>query len=56
MNMNTCTVCKKKFIPGAEHLYKTKDGKQCSYTCWNKAKLLQEETRMRFKENEIVLK
>ena len=36
--MNVCTVCKKKFIPAVEHLYKTKDGKQCSYTCWNKAK------------------
>lgn len=38
MKMSVCTVCKKKFIPAVEHLYKTKDGMQCSYTCWNKAK------------------
>lgn len=38
MVMDICTVCKKKFIPAVEHMYKTKDGKQCSYTCWNKAK------------------
>jgi hypothetical protein len=50
MKMNVCTVCKKKFIPAVEHLYKTKDGMQCSYTCWNKAK-----AKMNFKENEIVI-
>lgn len=36
-----CSVCGKKFIPGACHMYKTKVGRvklQCSYTCWRKAK------------------
>lgn len=50
MKMNICTVCKKKFIPAVEHLYKTKDGKQCSYTCWNRAK-----AKTNFEENEIVI-
>ena len=45
MKMSVCTVCKKKFIPAAEHLYKTKDGKQCSYTCWNKAKTVVDKPR-----------
>jgi hypothetical protein len=32
-----CSVCKKIFIPAAQHMYRTKDGMQCSYSCYRKA-------------------
>lgn len=66
--MDKCTECSKNFIRAPEHLYKTKQGRQCSYTCWNRAKARQESLAMfakivknreakmmNFKENEIVL-
>lgn len=66
--MDKCTECSKNFIKAPEHLYKTKQGRQCSYTCWNRAKARQESIdmhakivknkeakMMNFKENEIVI-
>lgn len=35
--LKQCSVCGKTFIPAACHMYKTKDGMQCSYSCYRKA-------------------
>ena len=50
--MDKCTECSKNFIAAPKHLYKTKQGKQCSYTCWNRAKARQESISMQAKNSE----
>lgn len=48
MAIERCTECQKVFIPAPEHLYKVPGlGKQCSYSCWNKAKARTESSRPR---------
>lgn len=39
LTLCTCTECGKQFLPAVQHMYKIeRGGKQCSYTCWQKAK------------------
>lgn len=42
LELITCNICGKKFIPAPKHLYRDRiNGKtifQCSYSCWRKTK------------------
>ena len=37
LQMKRCSICKKLFIPAAQHLYRIGFKWQCCYTCYQKA-------------------